>query len=138
MQRTKDLHFFAAHHVGGVQRVGARAAQTRHQGDAPGLEPQQVLAQLGKAGGAGAVGRFLPALAAARHARDQAQGTLCLHPVAKEFVEHRFKLPRRYGEDAAWKFAGFKHLAAGTEPRAAQRGGAPVDGDHGPLWGSRV
>jgi hypothetical protein len=75
------------------------------QGDAIGLQPQQVLAQLGKACGAGAVRRFLPTLAAAGHARDQAQRTFCLHPVAKEFVEDGFKLARWHGEDAAWKCA---------------------------------
>ena len=129
VQGPKNLHLFAAHHVGCMQSIPAKTAQARHQRDAPGLQPQQVLTQLGKACGTGAVGRFLPALAAARHARDQAERSRRLQPVAKECLKHRFKLAGRHGEDAAWKFAGFEHLAGGTEPRTAQRRGAPVDGD---------
>jgi hypothetical protein len=117
----------------------AKKALPRWQGGSTTDKPKRLAApQLGKASRARAVGRFLPALSAARHARDQAQRTLCLHPVAKEFVEDRFKFAGWHGEDSARKFAGFNYQASVVQPRTAQRGGAPVDGDHGPLGGRRV
>jgi hypothetical protein len=34
-----------------------------------------------------------------------------LHPIAKEFIEHHFKLAWRHGQDASSKFARFQYLA---------------------------
>ena len=105
LQGPENLHLFTAHHVRRVQRVSTQAAQAWHQRDAPGLQPQQVFSKFGKACGTGAVGRFLPALAAAGHARDQAQRMGLLHPVAKQLLEDGFKLTGGHREDAPWKFA---------------------------------
>ena len=79
-----------------------------------------MLAQFCKARWARTIGRFLPTLAAASHAGDQAQGIGVFHPVAKEFVEHGFKLAWLHTHDAAWKFTRGHHLACGVQLGAPQ------------------
>ena len=139
-QGAENLHLFAAHHV--VQRPGqafvALHRQAGHDGQAAGLQPQQLLREFVQAGRAGAVGGLLPALAAAHHAREQAQRIGGLQPVAKAFGQHVRKAPRRDGEDATRKGALLQRLAGGVQPRAAQAAGAPVDGHQRPLRRLRV
>ena len=80
--------------------------------------------------GAGAVGRFHPALAAAHHAAEQEERA---RDAARQSAARLMRTPagirpRRHGEDAARQRALFEHAAvASIQQRGPQRRGAPVE-----------
>ena len=130
VESAEHLRLLATHHV---RHAVVVVAQARHDRDAAQrrlcLHPGQLRGHLGEAGGAGAVGRLLPALAAADHAGHQAKSASSPDPAGAGSYQNRSKSTVRHGEDAACRGPFFQHLAVRAQPRDAKRRGTPVDGD---------
>jgi hypothetical protein len=126
MQRAEDLHLLAAHHIGHATLFDAEA---RNDGDAAGLNPVQAVRQLIESGGTRRIGRFLPTLAAAGHAGDQAEAARFAHPFGELSGEGSGKVAAGHVQDAERRALFGEHLARFVEEGTPQRGGAPVDGN---------
>ena len=112
---TKDLNFLTAHHIGGVV-VPSR--QARHNANAVFVNPLQVLGNVFKATGAGAIGGFTPTLSAACHARDEAQ-CVGAHPITKALLVHMLKLAMGHLQDALRKGSLFDNDTFAVDERAS-------------------
>ena len=79
--------------------------------EAAGFDPGDARGKVGEACRAGAIGRFEPALSAAGHAADEAEGVGRRQPVAAGLLQHRCKPAGRDAENSAWRTAFFQHVA---------------------------